>query len=181
VSVLIDGYLVDVAVSEGHEFPSEVTQHPVETGADLTDHVRNRPIMITLEGVVSDTPIGLVANERSEDVLPSDEALAKLKEIRNRREPVTITTSLGTYENMAMQSLSVPRSSSTGEALRFTCVFVQIQLITNERTTIRVAEPRGKKKISKGAKASKDEADGVSPTPAKSSENASILYKLWLD
>lgn len=180
MSVMIDGYVIDVAVSENHEFPSEVTQLPVESGADLTDHVRNRPVVVTLEGVVSDTPIGTVASLRAPGSLPSEEALAKLREIRARREPVTIVTSLGTYENMALLNLSAPRSSDTGEALRFTATFQQIELKTNERTTVRVEPPRAKKRLSRGSKQSKSETDSdVSPTPDKAKENASILYDLF--
>src|SRR5690606_1988974 len=104
-------------------------------------------IVVTLEGIVSDTPIGTLAALRGEDVRPSDDAFARLLAIRDAREPVTIETSLRVFENMVLQSLSVPRSAQTGDALRFRATFQQIQLVTNERTMIEVAVPRGAKKV----------------------------------
>src|SRR5574342_5520 len=106
--VRIDDYLIDVTVAEEHELPAEVTAHPVEDGADITDHVRLTPISVTLEGIVSDTPIGRLAEQRAPDGRPSDDAYAFLKLVRSRREPVTIETSLETFTNMILQHLSVP-------------------------------------------------------------------------
>lgn len=180
MSVLIDGFLIDVAIQEVHEYPSEVTSHPVEDGADVTDHIRNRPITVSLQGVVSDTPIGSVANEREADSLPSDDALAKLEQVRAAREPVTITSSLGSFQNMALQTLSVPTNASTGDALRFRAVFTQIELVTNERTTIRVEPARAQKKRRRGRKPTKNATQpDVAPVSTKSSKNASILWKLF--
>lgn len=146
--ILIDGFEIDAALSEEHTFDSEVTEHPVEKGADISDHVRARPIEVTIDGVVSDTPIGSLAQRRTG--VPSSDAFARLMQIRDAREPITIQTSLKTFENMILQSLSAPRDSSTGDAFRFRASFIQVQLVTNERTTVVVAQPRGAKKVNLG-------------------------------
>ncbi len=148
--VRIDNYLIDVTIAEEHELPAEVTSHPIEDGADITDHVRLAPISVTLEGIVSDTPIGTLATTRAPDGKPSDDAYAFLKLVRSRREPVTIETSLETFDNMVLQHLSVPRAANNGDALRFRVTFVQVELVTNERTTIPTSHPRGQKKRNLG-------------------------------
>lgn len=165
MSVFIAGYEIDVALSEDHSFESEVTAHPVEIGADIADHVRARPITVTLEGIVSDTPIGSLAERRQQFtlvngeafMLASDEALAFLLAVRDAREPVTIQTTLRSYDDMMLQSLTVPRSSATGEALRFTATFVQVVLVTNERTVVRVSVPRASNKVNRGNKPSDEQ------------------------
>jgi hypothetical protein len=162
MATYINGYEIDVAVREDHSFESEVTEHPVEVGADVTDHVRARPITVTLEGIVSDTPIGDMAQRRQEFTLvdgeafaiPSEEALAFLLAIRDAREPVPIQTSLRSYESMMLQSLQIPRSADNGEALRFTATFVQVILVTNQRSVVRVSVPRAANKVNRGNKAS---------------------------
>jgi hypothetical protein len=171
--VTIDGYVLDVAVSEEHAFDSEVTSHPVEQGADISDHVLARPINVSIEGVVSDTPIGAAATARGDTTLPSSDAFARLIAIRNAREPVIIETSLQVFRNMVLQSLQVPRSSSTGDALRFRATFVQVQLVVNERTVVEVAVPVAAKKKNLGNKAAPavDAAD-VAP---KTQELRSVL------
>ncbi len=47
----------DLTVSEGHEATSEVTEHPVEQGSVITDHVRQNPQSVTQEMFVTNTPI----------------------------------------------------------------------------------------------------------------------------
>ena len=174
--IRIDGYLIDAAISEDHAFDSEVTAHPVEDGADVTDHVRARPITITVEGVVTDTPIGSAVAERGDDALPSEDAFARIMAIRDAREPVTIETSLGTFDNMVLQAFAVPRSSGNGESLRFRASFVQVQLVTTERTIVKVAVPRAAKKKNLGAKPSAELGGaGARAVPAKAVENQSIL------
>ncbi len=177
MSVLIDGFEIDATLAEDHAFDSEVTEHPVEIGADITDHVRARPIEVTIQGLVSDTPIGALAERRGFDgvsepaALPSDVAFSNLLGIRDAREPVTITTSLKTFENMVLESLSVPRSARTGHALEFTARFRQVELVTNQRTTVPTAVPRAASKRNLGHKASAD------PTSAEAKKTASAPPK----
>jgi hypothetical protein len=158
-TVTINKYVIDVSVSEDHNFDSDVTEYPVEQGGAVTDNVRPKPIEVTIEGVVSDTPIGKIADLRDnqgdngqEDFLPSVDALQVLLAIRDAREPVTIATSLKTFDNMVMSALSVPRDAQTGAALRFSATFQQVIFVTNNRTTVRVATPSNGKQSKLGNK-----------------------------
>lgn len=165
--ILIDGFPIDAALSEKHSFNSEATEFPVESGADLTDHIRHLPIEVDIEGVVSDTPIGDMVALRSEAApvapqigpelppdaqIPSALALAHLERIRGRRLPVTIQTNRRLYERMAMIGLDVPVDRHTGKALKFTAKFKQITLVTNQRSSIKTATPGGSGVRKLGAK-----------------------------
>ena len=44
----IGGVPVNVAIEEVHEDTLEITQHPIETGAPITDHSYNRPTQVML-------------------------------------------------------------------------------------------------------------------------------------
>lgn len=161
--IRINDFPIDAALSEDHTLDSEVTSFPVERGAEITDHVRPLPRTITIEGVVSDTPLGLAAIARedraviasadetlADRVLPSIEAFTFLERVYEARQPVTITTSLRVYENMVMESLSIPRTATTGDALRFTATFRQIRIVDVRRSRVRVAAPRGSGKRRRG-------------------------------
>lgn len=178
VPCFIGGFELDASVNETHSFESEVTDHPVEKGADVTDHVRARPIMLMIEGVVSDSPIGDIRDRRSVTTSPSNDALAHLLDIRDKREPIVVETALKVYENMVLQSLEIPRSASTGEALRFRATFKQVQLVTNLRTTIFVAFPSGAKKVNRGNKPSKTVTNAPGPSSTTPTARKSILAKL---
>lgn len=175
--VFIDGYEVDVAISENHQYDSDITSDPVEVGSDITDHQRLLPDMVTMTGLVSDTPFGDLADRRLSEGVPSVFALGFFRTLRDARVPVTIETSLRVYDNMLMKTLTVPRNARTGNALAFTAVFKQVVLVTNERTTIRVKLPRAKKTKSLGAQ----QINEVPPAPATvetAKKNKSILAKI---
>src|SRR5688572_28114694 len=121
---MINNYLIDVSVKEDHSFESDVTDFPAESGASFSDNIRPKPIRITMEGIVSDTPIGEMVGNRPQTApvttpaqadesahVISQVAYTKILEVWNKREPVTIRTSLGTFERMALVSLSVPRDA----------------------------------------------------------------------
>jgi hypothetical protein len=47
----------DVVTTETHEASVDITDHPVELGANVTDHARPQPERLTLEGYVSNKPL----------------------------------------------------------------------------------------------------------------------------
>jgi hypothetical protein len=170
--IIIDGYPIDCAKFEDHNLESDVTEDPVESGSQMTHHVRALPARVSLECWVSDTPLGELVQARASSALltaaatgslplPSEEAYARLELIHKRREPVTIETNLKRYDNMVLRSLSVPIDVGTGDALMFRAEFVEVEIKTNERTVVRVAVPRGKSKVNRGHKAS--EVKGTPP------------------
>jgi hypothetical protein len=50
---------IDVSVHETHSVGAEVSEHPVEAGANIADHIRPLPRAITIEGMVTNFPIEL--------------------------------------------------------------------------------------------------------------------------
>jgi len=158
----LPSYLMDLALSEEFSFPGEATKFPVEKGVDFTDHIRELPDEVTLECIVSDTPIGDVATDPTRQpatgpdgttstALPSAEALQRLRELKAARRPVRIETTLGTFTSMAFIDLNVPvsKDKSPGRsdpdpkkqrpgALFFTAKFRKVVVTTNTRTKVRV-------------------------------------------
>lgn len=144
--IRIDGFLMDLALSESHSFPGEVTQYPVEQGADISDHIRDLPNEIELECIVSDTPIGIVpllrdgpdAGPDGETPLPSAAALEHLRTMKSNRLPVVIQTSLGVFTDMVCIGLDIPKDAGKSNALFFTAKFKHVTIVTNKRTKTRV-------------------------------------------
>ena len=163
--ITIDGYVIDATITQNHTLPSEVTSHPVQEGSDVTDHVRNLPVSFDCECIVSNTPIGPVAALRgfSQSVgglvggesLPSDDVYAHLLGVREAREPIVVDTPLQRYSGMILTGLTIPIESSTGDAIKFTATFTQLRLVSVDRTIVKVAVPRAKKKKNIGHKATK--------------------------
>jgi hypothetical protein len=49
----------DIITGEDHNISATISEHPVEEGANISDHVRPNLTRVQLKGVASDTPIGL--------------------------------------------------------------------------------------------------------------------------
>lgn len=171
---LIGDLAIDCTVTETHTATSTVTEHPVESGAKITDHIRPDPVQLSITGIVSDTPIGSRQVQRSiavggasvqvtQQEPPTSTtgygraAWAKLDAIRTAAKPVKVVTRDKTYENMALVSLSVPKESKTGGALNFTAQFKQVRIVYNRTTRVVVA---------KAPKAHKKQDTGKQPTAA---------------
>jgi hypothetical protein len=172
--VMINNFLIDVSIQEDHTYESEVTDYPIESGGSISDNIRPKPITVTMQGIVSNTPLGgiLAARQRTETTSAQGSANVMekaayflLKQIWIDREPVTIRTSLNTFENMALTSLTIPKSKDVGSALHFTASFQQIQIVTNKRVQLRVAVP-----IGRGAK-------NLGPLPSTTRLIRSILWR----
>lgn len=179
MSVTIDGYDIDAFLSVDPSFQSQVTPHPIEEGADASDHIIIKPTVLMVTGVVSDTPIGEIANVRDEGVVPSSDAYARLLEIRTSKRLVTVVTGVyPPFTNMALRSLSPPKTARTGDSLVFRATFEQITTvdvaIENKVTLVNL--PRQKKKKRKGHNASESTPDAKKPPVA--SEGKSILFNL---
>lgn len=51
--------IMDVVINIVPTYTNEITDHPVEEGSDVTDHIRRKPIEITVRGEMSQTPLNL--------------------------------------------------------------------------------------------------------------------------
>lgn len=126
---------LDVTLTENHTFNSRATNFPVETGGDVTDHIINDPDVLTLSGIVSDTPLNIFSF-----FTRSIDAFNRLVDLHERRVPVTVVTGLKVYQNMVMTTLDVPRNINTGQSLTFNITLQNIrfdstaQLIRNTST-----------------------------------------------
>ncbi len=164
---LIAGFEIDATLSQEHSFESDVTQYPVESGGDITDHVRPKPVQLSIEGVVSDTPYGElkarrvaalgqlvgVVGKSNERILPSQEFRSFMLDIREKRQPVIVVTETRLYKSMILEQFSESIGPDTGDAIKFRCSFREIRIVTNERTVVKVSMPRAAKgKTNLGAK-----------------------------
>lgn len=136
--ISIDGYAVDALISEELQREGEATQFPVEKGTAITDHFRLKPNVLRVQGVVSDTPIGPIADLRHTegDFTPRKEAELVLNATFEAGEPIVIITGERTYRNMLMTALSAVNDGT--DAFVFNASFQEIDIEENTRTVVKV-------------------------------------------
>jgi len=135
------GVQFDASVSEGHNDQAEIVSHPVETGIDVSDHIRRLPRTLEISGVVTNTPIIFAASlqalsPKNSPVIgaatPSSDrvtaAYEKLREIMEAGALTRVETSLRTYSNMAIESLVARREAISGNILDIVVTFREVLL-----------------------------------------------------
>ena len=147
---------VDASITEDHVADVDTTENPVEQGTDITDHARPKQRVLTMEGVVSNAA---TTSGGTADPTRAVTAYKQLIALHDTPALVTIVTSLETYTNMLMTHLSVPRDAKTGQAVRFTASFKEVQIV--ETQTIQIA--RKVPKTMKNANLGKQAATPAAP------------------
>lgn len=133
--------LIDAVIKETHELRAQISEHPTETGESFCDHVQTMPVQLQIEGIISNTPMTLIAltalsslanylTDRSNDL--AEDALLKLENIFAKREPIIIATTLKEYPHMVLESLTVERGGRTSQSLHFKASAKQIRQVNQK-------------------------------------------------
>lgn len=176
----------DASVSETHTNTAALTDHPVEDGADITDHIRLNPEELSMNVIVTNNPPIILASLRAQPVSgfadPATRAEDTHEFLRNYMEAnvlVRITTTLREYRNMAITSMSVERNKDTSNIVNIDLTFRQVIIATTE--SVDAPEPTEtsagrakKKKVGKKAKPKASAAAG-----GKSSSTLSKIFKAF--
>lgn len=129
---------IDVSLNETHTSTNVISDAPIETGSDITDHVKKMPDELRLEGVLSNAPsstLKFIELQTSGDT--AEARYAKLIEVFENREKFEVITGIRVYRNMLFKSISVPRNSATGQVIRFNAVMREVTFAQSE--TVEVA------------------------------------------
>lgn len=152
---------IDAFIEEDIEYGNTVTEYPVETGQDVTDHVFNRPTQLRVRGVIPTNTAEPVIQSRRQDVYEA------LKKLHRDREPVTVVSGLEAFPRMALVSFFIPRTQSTAAGLEFDAEFKQIRIVRAKRFDLGdVAAPGS-------ADLAASEANAGTDTPEEASEETS--------
>jgi hypothetical protein len=132
----LGGIQLDSVLEEAHDNTIRLTQNPIESGVDVTDHAIVVPKKLSMRAVVTDSPLGLAAfallvdsvtnlfgTSTNENATRSQQAYALLLALKERREPIVVTTRLVVYDNMVITRLAVVQDKDTSQA-----VFLNIEL-----------------------------------------------------
>lgn len=107
---------------ENYQYSAEATEHAVEDGSLLTDHVIVRPLQFTFEGEISNWN----GVERAKSLF--DSAVKAL----TSRELVTLITTHAQLDNMVCVDFNPVNEVPEWGKLKFTCVFKQMRPIKLE-------------------------------------------------
>jgi hypothetical protein len=158
----IGSFTAQLTVEEVSTDDLEITDHPVQEGASITDHCFVRP------------PELLIQASFAPDFTSSlDEIYQNLLDLQASRQPFAVTTGKRSYSNMLMQSLKVDTDKKTENVLSISVRLRQIRLVQLEVTTTSVA-PKSQQK-NPNETGSIDNAGQKSALPATQEQKKTTL------
>lgn len=118
--ISVGGLYFDAVFRTDHTKELTKTEHPVEYGADITDHAFIEPDKVSIEIGMSDVVSGSGSSVNLYEAL---------RELQATREPLPVVTRLHTYENMLITSISAPDDYTTTFGLKATIYLEEILLV----------------------------------------------------
>jgi hypothetical protein len=122
-----------------HSGTAELTRHPVQRGVDFTDHVRRNPRELSLNVIVTDTPVLLLPALRATPAVAggdinkrSKEAWDFLEALKDAGDVVNVSTKLKDYLNMVITDLSVSQDKDTSNIIAASIMLEEIRVGTTE-------------------------------------------------
>lgn len=119
-----------ITVDEAGSDELEMTQHPVQRGAAITDHAYVKPSTLNIRAMFAE----------SEDAT-LEEIYQDLLDLQAEREPFEIVTGKRIYTDMLFKTIAVTTDKATDQVLSVQCGFQQVILVDVVLTTV---PPRAK-------------------------------------
>ena len=149
------GIVIDATLTESHVLTSEVTTYPIEQqpipyspGYAVSDHVQLKPLVYSMTGIISDTPIGFLVLGNLGQVISdvttfsnnnggfvggrSKEAYKAIFDLWSSRIPFTVTTNLKRYTNMIFTNFTVNDDVDSSNAIKFTATLQQVTIVSSQ-------------------------------------------------
>lgn len=151
---------LDASLEETHQGEAEITDYPVEEGSNISDNTRPLPAELTLHAFVSTYPLETpfvqspVASSKRGRL-----AWNALRDFQVFGDPLTVRTTLFTYHDMLIKSLSAPRTAENSQGLEFTVTFKQIFTASSKIVPI----PKRKSHVAKVDTGSQGTGDATGP------------------
>jgi hypothetical protein len=146
---------IDAATLIVHERTAEVSEHPVETGTAIADHVKPANATMTLEGTISNAPLrtprtqmhgvtgGVGGAPGGAQVLQWTGTFDRVAEcdalfagLVERGVLVQVDTDRGTDENLTITRYRVDRDGATGNTLPITLELKRVRVVSTSRVAV---------------------------------------------
>lgn len=169
------GLLVpEVIISEKHQDTLEITEHPVELGAQIADHAYKRPAELTMEvGFSGGGSLLDFRDTRQVGIglgLSPQETYQQILSLQASRQPFDVITGKRRYQNMLIRAIEVTTDKHTENVLMAILTLRELNITQTQKASMTVVEP---KNMREG-----NTTSGVSNTGMKTPkqvENRSVL------
>lgn len=136
----IGGVIPDVTIEEHHTDTITLTDHPIETGASITDHAYVNPSELTMRCAWSNSNSivdSIVSGSLlSGSISSANDLYRQLLALQSSRVPFDVVTGKRTYSNMLIKSLAVTTDKDSENALIVTAVLRQVIIVQTSTASV---------------------------------------------
>jgi hypothetical protein len=125
----------DLTIEENHERAADVTEHPVESGAVVSDHVILSPERLRVSGFVSDAGVAVFGAQPGR----TQGAFETLDSAWRARDLVQVVTGYKTYRDMVITRLDMPRNRP--ESMQFNIEMQHVIIVDSQTAQLAAGEP----------------------------------------
>lgn len=130
--------IFDAIFSTQHDTSLSITEHPVQSGASISDHAYEEAAKLTFDIGMSDVMQSYIPGQFSDNSSRSISAYAKLRELQTLRLPLSVVTKLDSYSNMLVETISTVEDNKTTYGLRATVTLKQVFVVNVN--TVKISE-----------------------------------------
>lgn len=174
----------DVFLSSSPVYTRQVPKHPVQGRTQVSDNIVKDPVVITIVGIISNTPligIPIPIQVRNDQVKILYQKLLNLHEDTSDKTIISIVDGDRRYKDMTLIRLELPKNPDDGASLRFSATFQELEIVDKEFVDIEnIKEVNGSKSdmAESKDKGSVSKEDAVKKTALKAfSDNLVQKYK----
>lgn len=142
----LGGMRFDAWLRLQHSTSLTITQHPVETGASVTDHSYFNPRRFSFDIGMTDC---VVAPQFQGDSNRSVNAYNALVDLQKSRQRLTLVSKYGIFPNILIESVDVSDDYSTKNAMKATITLLEI-IVAKLHTVKASADPQVTDQTSRG-------------------------------
>lgn len=156
---MVGGIVMQVVVEEHHVDDLEITDHPVEQGAVISDHAYKRPAELRIVGGWSDSPTvpdlfqgvvaapgatvsGVQALINGNGVGQAKAMYARMLDLQQKREPLDVYTGKRVYRDMLIKGLQATTDRDHENAVLLTMTLRQVIMVSTRLVSLQVPAAR---------------------------------------
>lgn len=161
----IGGFTADVTIQEQHNDSSTITEHPVERGAAISDHVYANPNQLTVtvgwsnSSAMADGDVGYVQR-----------IYQQILALQSAAKPFDVVTGKRRYQNMLIQAIATTTDEKTENVLLLTVSMRTVIITQTKSTTVPPADVQAQPE-----KTQEVETTGAKQLAPSSNVNSSAL------
>jgi hypothetical protein len=148
ISGMIGDIEIQTTLEEIHSDTLHVTEHPIQSGAAISDHSYKKPSEVVLRCGWSNASLkallGMVTGFFGGGTMSKADYVSglysQLLKLQEAREPISITTGLRHYDNMLITGLQVHRDQKTSQVLLVTATCREVLLVSTASATLPAKE-----------------------------------------